>query len=146
MRWSGASLRIYNIIYPRRLTTSKIDKEMKERELFNVCTRVSQDEAKRLIKEANKKEFRIKNRVNRLMIGEVEEVRKEIEDIWRRIMMNDSLYRDAVKTSHPEAKEGIFDDLKDETQTERNPKEQGNTTTNVETNVNPPMVDSFQVP
>lgn len=46
---------IYNIIDARRLIASKINKEMKERELINVCTYVSQDEAKRLIEEANKK-------------------------------------------------------------------------------------------
>lgn len=63
------------------MIASKIDREMKERELVNVCTCITHDEVKRLIEEANKKEFRSKNKINRLMIKNVEEVRKETEDI-----------------------------------------------------------------
>lgn len=133
---------LYNIIDARRLTVSKIDEKMKERELINVCTYVSQDEAKRLIEEANKKEFRRRNRVNRLMIGRVEEVRKETEDIWRRIMKNNPLYSDAVQTSHPEVKEGVFSDKNDETQIEEHPEDQGNATLDVEISANPSVVDS----
>lgn len=56
---------LYNLIDARRLTPSRNDKEMKERELINVCTCITHDEVKRLIEEANKKEFRSRNRVNR---------------------------------------------------------------------------------
>lgn len=83
--------------------------------MINVCTRVSQNEAKMLIEEENKREFKRRNKVNMLMIGRVEEVRKEIEDILRTIMKNNLMYSDAVKTSHLEVKEGVSDDQKDET-------------------------------
>lgn len=86
---------LYNIIDERRLIANNTDKEMKERELVNICTYITPDEVKILIEEANKKEFKRKNRVNRMMIGKVEEVRKEIEDIWRKKIVSDPLYKDS---------------------------------------------------
>lgn len=90
---------LYNLIDARRIIASRTNKEMKEIELINVCTCITQDKVKRLIEEANKKEFRSKNMVNKLMIGKVEEVRKETKDIWRKIIVNDPLYKDAFKSS-----------------------------------------------
>lgn len=49
------------------------------------------------------------------MIGKVEEVRKETEDIWIKIIVNDPLYKDAFKSSQPKVKEGVLGDQKDET-------------------------------
>lgn len=55
---------LYNLIDARRLIANRTGKEMKERELINVCICITHDEVKRLIEEAN-------------MTGKVEEVRKE---------------------------------------------------------------------
>lgn len=85
----------YSLIEVRKMNARKIDREMKERELVNVCTCITHGEAKRLIEEAKKKEFRSKNRISRLMIGNVEEVRKETKEIWRKIIENGPLYKDA---------------------------------------------------
>lgn len=63
---------LYNILDARRLIANKIDKEMKEHESINVHTYISQEEAHRLIEQANKKESRSINRVNMLMIDKVE--------------------------------------------------------------------------
>lgn len=52
------------------------------------------------------------------MIGNVEEVRKEIEEIWKKIIQNDPLYKDAFKSSHSEDKQGDFGSWKVETQSE----------------------------
>lgn len=90
---------------------------MKERELINVCTCITQDEVHRLIEEDKKNEFRSQNRVNRLMVGRVEEVRKETKNIWKKIIMSNPLYYNGAKkdeTSHPVDQEGIFGDQKDE--------------------------------
>lgn len=75
---------------------------MKERELANLCTCITHSELNRLIEEENKKEFKSKNQINRLMIGNVEEVRKETQDIWKKIIQNDPLYKDALKPSQSE--------------------------------------------
>lgn len=68
---------LYNILDGRRLTGSKLDKEMKERELIKIIACISQEEVDKLMELTNRKEFRSKNKVNRLMVGRVEEVRKE---------------------------------------------------------------------
>lgn len=70
---------MYSIIDARRMNASKKDREMKETELVNRCTCITHDEVNRLIEEANKNKFKSKNRINKLMIGNVDEVRKEIE-------------------------------------------------------------------
>lgn len=58
------------------------------------------------MKLANRKEFRSKNKVNKLMVGRVEEVRKETKDVWKRFLKNnrvpindDESQKD--DTSHP---------------------------------------------
>lgn len=48
---------LYNILDARRLTSSRLDKEMKERELINISAFISQEEVDRLMELANKKEF-----------------------------------------------------------------------------------------
>lgn len=48
---------------------------MKERELVNIYTCITPNEVNRLIEEANKKEFKSLNRINGIMIVNVEEVR-----------------------------------------------------------------------
>ncbi|XP_059076764.1 MADS-box transcription factor 31-like [Cryptomeria japonica] len=68
---------------PRRLTARRLDKEIKGSTLINVSASISQEEVDRIMELANKKEFRSKNRVNRLMVGKVEEVRKETKEIWK---------------------------------------------------------------
>lgn len=112
------SKNLYNLIDARRMTTSKIDREMKERELVNVYTCITHDEVKRLIEEAKKKEFRSKNRIKKLMIENVEEVRKETKDIWKKIIQDDSLYKDAFKSFYLEEKQSVFRSQKVETQFE----------------------------
>lgn len=88
------------------------------------------------------KEFKSKNKVNRLMFGRVEEVRKETGDIWRRIMKNNPLYSDIVQTSHLKVNEGVFGDQKDETRTMEHPKDQGNISLDVEISANPLVIDN----
>lgn len=73
-------------------------------------------------------------------------MRKETEDIWRRIIKNDPLYKDSFKSSQSEVKEGAFGDLKDETQTKGHLEDQGNTTLDVEISDNPSVVGTFAVP
>lgn len=79
------------------------------------------------------------------MIGKVEVVKKETVDIWRRIIKNDTLYRNVVKSSQPEVK-GVSDDQRDETQTKGHLEVQGNTTVDAETSDNPSVADSSTVP
>lgn len=94
---------LYNILDSRRLTSRRLDKEMKERKFINNNVCISQEEVDRLMELANWKESRSKNRVNRLMVAKVEEVRKEIEEIWKmflkfnRVLINndDSLKDDS---------------------------------------------------
>lgn len=74
----------YSLIDARRMNASKIDIKMKDRELVNRCKYITHSEVNKLIEEANKKEFKSKNKINRLMIGNLEEVRKEIEEIWKK--------------------------------------------------------------
>lgn len=82
---------LYNILDARRLTASRLVKEMKKRELINISACISQEEVANLIELANQEEFRRKNRVNRLTIGKVEEVRKEIKEIWKRFLKDNQL-------------------------------------------------------
>ncbi|XP_059077213.1 uncharacterized protein LOC131876304 [Cryptomeria japonica] len=135
---------LYNILDARRLIPNKIDKEMKERELINVCTCIFQEEAHKLIKEENKKEFRSRNRVNRLMIGSVEEVRKETKEIWRRIIKNNPLYSDAVQTSHSKVRAGVPNAQKDKTRTEIRLIDQSNVTLDVKISENPLVEGSIE--
>lgn len=80
------------------------------------------------------------------MIGRVEEVRKETEEIWRKKIENDPLYKDVFKSSQPEEKEGVSCDQKDETQTGGHLEGQGNTTLDIVTGDNPPVIDSSSFP
>lgn len=80
------------------------------------------------------------------MIGKVEEVRKEKKDIWKKIIVKDPLYKDAFKSSQPKEKKSVSGDQKVETQTKGHLKDQDNTTLDVETGDNPPMMDSSTTP
>lgn len=80
------------------------------------------------------------------MIGKVEEMRKETEDIWRKIIKNDPLYKDAFKSSQPEEKKGLFGGQMDETQIEDHLEDQGNTILDSKTSDTPLVVDSSATP
>lgn len=80
------------------------------------------------------------------MIGNVEELRKETEEIWKKIIANDALYKDAFKPSQPVDNQGVLGILKVETQTKDQSEDQDNTPLDVETDDAPPFLDSSVAP
>lgn len=80
------------------------------------------------------------------MRGKVEEVRKETKDVWRKIIVNDPLYKDTFNSSQLKEKEGVSGDQKDENQNEGHLEGQGNTTLDANTGDNPMVIDSSTSP
>lgn len=77
-----------------------MDMKIKESELFNMCTNITIEKIDRFILQANKKEFRRKHRVNNLMVGRVEKIRRETIQIWKKFLTEnrlvESVSQDAV--------------------------------------------------
>lgn len=72
-------------------SASQMDKEIKESELVNECTSITVEEIDRLILQVNKKEFKRKHNVNSLMVGRVEEIRKETIEVWKKFLTGNGL-------------------------------------------------------
>lgn len=67
---------MYEILDARMLTTSKEDEKLKEYVLVNLCSDISKEEIDRLL-QSTKSEFRSKHRVNKVMLGKINEIAKE---------------------------------------------------------------------
>ncbi|XP_059064778.1 uncharacterized protein LOC131073083 [Cryptomeria japonica] len=102
---------LYNILDARRLNASRVHKEMNEHELINISACISQEEVDRLVEQANNKEFIRKKGVNKIMIGRVEEVIKEIEEMWKRFLKNNQ--GETQTKADPEVWANITLDAKD---------------------------------
>lgn len=78
---------LYDILDARRHTTSLEDERIKEYVLVNLSSIISKGEVIRLLKIATKR-FRSKKRVNRIMLGKIDEVTKETEEILRQFLID----------------------------------------------------------
>lgn len=74
---------LYDILDAQRHTTSLEDERIKECVLVNLSFIIYKEEVFRLLKLA-KQRFRSKKRVNKLMLGKIDEVTKEFESIFDR--------------------------------------------------------------
>lgn len=78
---------LYDLLEIRKDTTRLEKERIREYVLVQICHVIAKVEIDRILKE-NKKKFRSKSRVNRLMIEKIEEVHKETEQILREILLN----------------------------------------------------------
>lgn len=74
---------LYDILDARRHTTSLYDERIKEYVLVNIFSVISKTVVVRLLNLANEI-FQSKKRVNKLMLGKIDEVTKETETIFDR--------------------------------------------------------------
>lgn len=71
----------------RRQTYSKEDERLKEYVLVNLCSVITTKEIDRLLK-LTKNEFKRKHRVNKIMLGKIDEVVKETEKILTKVLLD----------------------------------------------------------
>lgn len=68
-----------------------MDREIKKSELVNQCTSITIEKIDRLFFLVNKNEFQSKHGVYSLMVGGVEEIRREISEIWKMFLTENRL-------------------------------------------------------
>lgn len=71
---------LYKILDARRQTTSKEDENLKEYILVNLCSVISKEEIRRLLKLA-KNEFRSKYRVNKIMFEKLMRLQRKMRKV-----------------------------------------------------------------
>lgn len=78
---------MYDILDARRQIASKEDERLKEYVLVNLCSIITTEEIDRLLK-LTKNEFKRKYRVNKIMLGKIDEVVKETKNILTKILLD----------------------------------------------------------
>ncbi|XP_057839638.2 uncharacterized protein LOC131049594 [Cryptomeria japonica] len=90
---------LYDILDVRRHTTSEEDEKINEYVLMNLSFFISQDEVIRLLNLA-KDIFQSKKRVNKLILGKIDEVTKESETILRHFLIDQKVDVNPEEPSH----------------------------------------------
>lgn len=90
---------LYNILEMRRQTNNKEDKRLREYVVVNICYVISKEEIDRILKEP-KNQFRRKTTMNKIMIGQIDEVIKATEAILRKVLLQNQYEVIPKKTQH----------------------------------------------
>ncbi|XP_057864250.1 uncharacterized protein LOC131072193 [Cryptomeria japonica] len=108
----------YKNMDDKRKSASQMHREIKESQLVNQCTSITIEEIDRLILLANKKEFGSTHGVNSLMVGRVEEIRRETSAIWNKFLTKNRLVETVSRDEATQSKNSLVNDVNKEEDTQ----------------------------